>query len=42
MQLGIKAALAGLVTVVAGAGCVHESSGMADAPVPVAGSWESE
>ncbi len=37
MQIGIKAALAGLVVVVAGAGCVHESSGMAGAPVPVAG-----
>ena len=37
MQRGIKAALAGLVAVVAGAGCVHESAGMEGVPVPVAG-----
>jgi hypothetical protein len=42
MQLGIKAALAGLVAVVAGARCIHESSGMAGAPMPVAGSWGNE
>jgi len=36
LPLGIKAVTAGLVAVVAGAGCVHESSGISGAPVPVA------
>jgi hypothetical protein len=35
-QLAIKAALAGLVAVVAGSGYVHESAGMAGAQLPVA------